>query len=71
MTNHSAAKFTKLETLTLNHTNVRDLPPLARLKNLRELSLFNAPVEDVTPLTSLSQQETLPLGKSESPILLR
>jgi hypothetical protein len=51
--------------LQLDHTQVSDIEPLAKLKDLEQLFLLGTPVRDVTPLKGLKKLEVLDLTFTE------
>ncbi len=56
--------FTKLETLKIRGTDLRNIYPLQSLSTLRHLDLACNHIEDVTPVASLYDLETLDLSSN-------
>ena len=56
--------FTKLDTLKIRGTDLRNIYPLQNLSTLRHLDLACNSIEDVTPLASLYDLETLDLSSN-------
>ncbi len=59
------ADFAEITKLNLDNTQISNLEPIKRLKNLRELYAYNNPISDIEPLRELVNLEKLILNGTQ------